>query len=91
MDGERLRHATAQAVSHDARARNGERVEECRQALGVRAELERTVAGRIAAAVAEKVEHHESVTGRHERNHVAPEVARRGEAVDEHHGLARTA
>jgi len=37
----------------------------------------------VAASETEQVEHDEPVAGRHEGNDVAPEVARRGEAMEE--------
>ena len=43
----------------------------------------------IAAAVAQQVEHDEPVARWHERHDAAPQMARRGEAMEKHDGRAR--
>ena len=88
---ERLRHAAADTMTDDACARDAESVEQCHQSLGVRSEAKRAPSWWITASVAEQVEHHEASAGRHQRDDIAPEVARGGEAVHEHHRVASAA
>jgi hypothetical protein len=91
MHGEGLRDSTADAVSDEARAIDAKLVEQRDRSLGVRADVDRVRAGPITASVAEEVEDDEAVAGWHQRDDVAPQVARCREAVKENHGYARAA
>ena len=87
-NSERLRDASANPVSRDAGAIDLELVEQRDQALGVCADIDRMIEGTIASPVAEKVDHHQPVSRRHERYDLSPEVTGGGEAVNENDWLA---
>src|SRR5678815_2865237 len=90
-NGKRLRDASADAVTDDACALDMQFVEHLHHALGVRMNADGTSEWTVASPVAEQVQHDESVAGRHERHHIAPQMARGGEAVNEHDGLTDAA
>jgi len=85
-----LRDPAAQIVAHDRRVRDAQRVQEPDDALGVPSDAEVAPVRRIAAAVAEEVDHHHAVAVGDERRHVAPQVRRGGEPVDQDDGLTGT-
>jgi hypothetical protein len=89
--GERLSDSAADAVSDEARAIDAKLIEQCDRSLGVRADVDWVRAGPIAASVAEEIEDDQSVSGWHQRDDVAPQMARGREAVKKNHGYAGAA
>jgi len=85
-NGQRLRDAAANTVTNDARTLDVQFVEHLHHALGMRMNADVASEWSVASAVAKQIEHDESVAGGHERHDVAPQMARGGEAVDEHDG-----
>src|SRR4051812_25771108 len=82
----RLRDAAANAVTDDARLRDAQLIEQLDDALGMCAHVDAALTRAIAAAVAEEIEHDETVAAGHERHDIAPQMTGGGETVDEHHG-----
>lgn len=90
-DGERLRDTTAHVVSNDAGAFDAKVVEQRDHSFGVRADVDGACEGPIAASESEEVDDDQPVPGRHERDDIDPEMARRRETVEEQNGYAGAA
>ena len=90
-DGYSLCDAAADVVPDEAGAIDTEQVEQDEEAIGMRLDIERQVAWRIAAAVAEEIEHDDASSLRQQRDQLLPEMGCRRETVDEHQWLAATA
>ena len=88
--GDSLRDAAADVVPDEAGAIDAEQVEQDEEAIGVRFDVERQVSRRVAAAVAEKIEHDDAASFREQRDQLLPEMGRRRETVNEHQRLAAT-
>jgi hypothetical protein len=84
--GELLRHAGAEVVPDHARVVDPEGVEELDDALGVGAQGERESVRPVAAPVAEQVDEEHAVPLGEHAGDARPQVRRRGEAVEQHHG-----
>src|SRR5512132_31165 len=78
-------------MSDNAGTRNSELVEQLDDPSAVGADVDWMRQRTIAASIAEEIDDDQAVSGRHERHNVAPEMARRGEAVQEHDGFAGAA
>ena len=87
---DRLHDAAAHAMTDGACFPDVELIEHRDDAIGLRANVHRSLHRTVASAEAKQIEHDEPMAGRHERNDVAPQMAGRRKAVDEDDGIADT-
>src|SRR3954471_1402676 len=90
-DREELGNSAADVVSNDARIVDPEQVQQLDDSLGVAANTYRSAKRTITSSVTEKIEDHHPVAGRHQRDHIVPQVPRGWKAVNEDDRLARAA
>ena len=83
-----LGDAAADVVPDDAGVVDSQRIHQLDHAIGVGPNAYGSAERSIAPAVAEHVEHHHAVTGRHERNYIAPQMSGGWETVQKDDRLA---
>jgi hypothetical protein len=90
-NGQRLCDAATDAMTYDAGPTYSELVEERYDSRGVSPDVDGTGQRAVASSIAEEIDDDQPVSGWHQRYHVVPQVARSGEAVQEHDRLAGAA
>src|SRR5438309_7516778 len=88
VDGECLCDTASESVTYDTTAIDSQLVEKLDDPVCMCACADLARERTVASAKSEEVEDNQAVSGRHERDNVTPEVARRRKSVNEHNGYA---